>query len=326
MGTAERNANGGATFDENGINTDAALDSAVDVLAEWADVEYEALPLDEVACIEYDRRFSAVFGLLAAVRAQPERSARGLRLAKEAISLCKAHVSAWQLREECASALAARAAAPEQVWRAELAGVGAIIMSSAKNYQAWNYRRVVVEALRAHSEETMFIDVLLDADAKNYHAWAHRQWLFTHGVLQRDLELAFVDVMLDADVRNNSAWNHRWLLVRDLCAAATLADELATALLRLPAAPRNEALWGFAAALVRAGASPEPALIAATATVASDARNVPARRFLVLTASLDTAEDAAGHCDVLAGTDIVRAKYWAFRSASWRRLAAQEAH
>lgn len=43
-----------------------------------------------------------------------------------------------------------------------------------KNYQIWQHRRAVVEALGDGSREKAFCEVIFEEDAKNYHAWAHR--------------------------------------------------------------------------------------------------------------------------------------------------------
>ena len=297
-------------------NAKATASSGVDALEEWPDVEYELHPLDDAACVDYSLRFRQVFGLLLVAMKLPERSARGLRLAKAAININKAHVSAWKYRLECASALG-------NVWRSELASVGSLLLRSPKNYQAWEYRRRVAEASDAYDREAGFVDVALDHDAKNYHAWSHRQWLLRLGKLNRKDELRATDDLLIRDVRNNSAWNHRWLLISG-ADAGTMGNEVKYALDKVEGAPKNEALWNYVAALHRVGVDVTEAREVAEDCVAKDGNCIAARWFLLRTATDIDLDKAAAECDDLAKVDAIRKKYWRFRAEQYRSRKAKQ--
>ncbi len=195
---------------KNGTHADGTIESILD---EWGDVEFAPLPLNDVVAIEFSDEFRNIFGLLLTVQHRKERSERCLRLSRAAIKLNKADVTAWRFRQETVSALAREKGAA--IWTAELPFVTAIIMSSPKNYQAWEHRRFIALHLQQFDAEIDFVDLILDRDAKNYHAWAYRYWVVCEGRAQSD-ELGATQWFISNDVRNNSAWNHRWLLVKDL--------------------------------------------------------------------------------------------------------------
>ena len=302
--------------DDNHGNTNTTmLTPNVDVLEEWSDVQYELHPLDDLACVDYSHRFRQIFGLLLVAMKLPERSARGLRLAKVAVDINKAHVSAWKYRLECATALG-------NVWRAELASVGSVLLRSPKNYQAWEYRRRVVEVTGVYKGEAEFVDVALDHDAKNYHAWSHRQWLLRLGKLDVKDELRATDELITQDVRNNSAWNHRWLLVSG-ADKKTLTEELQYALDKVEGAPKNESLWNYVAALHRFGVDVTPAREVAEKCANMDEKCIAARWFLLRTA-VDDDEKAAVECDELGKVDFVRERYWRIRADQYRRQKARQ--
>ena len=52
----------------------------------------------------------------------------------------------------------------------------AVIEEHPKNYQVWQHRRALVEALNDGTKELRLTEMILSQDAKNYHAWQHRQW------------------------------------------------------------------------------------------------------------------------------------------------------
>lgn len=316
MATADCRDGGGEgeTLGDESARIRAVFGAEAKLVEEWTDVKFELLPLDDVARVQYTPRFRLVFGLLVAAQALRERSERGLRLAKRAIELVKSHVSAWRYRLECARALAAE---DDSVWNVEAASVGKLLLKSPKNYQAWDYRRACVQGTGKYADETMYIEVALNQDAKNYHAWAHRQWLLRGGHLNTEEEINTCNRLLDDDLRNNSAWNHLYIVVKPLYLKER-AMHVTAALERVKAAPTNQALWNFVAALVRSGVdSSEPRAVAAE-VVKNDQTNVAARRFLLRTAP--DAEHAISECGALAHVDTMRQRYWEFRARQWRAV------
>lgn len=93
-----------------------------------------------------------------------------------------------------------------------------IALENAKNYQLWNHRRKLAQALgpSAVARELAFAAEALELDEKNYHAWAHRQSVVAQGACWQE-ELQYSAYMIDKDVRNNSAWNQRFFVLQ-VCA------------------------------------------------------------------------------------------------------------
>lgn len=294
-----------------------------DILQEWKDVSFTALPVNEIVYIDYSDDFRTIFGLLREVRRIGEKSERSLRLAKKAISLNPADFTAWSFRKDVANALAARGG--NDIWRKELAFMTTVIINSPKNYQAWDYRRHVATALQQFDAEIGFIDLILNNDAKNYHAWSHRQWLVQqHGVT--DGELDATTWFIDSDMRNNSAWNHRWLLVKGL-STPLLEEQMAWALVVVDRAPRNESAWNFVHVLAKLGVNAHNAKRVALDYAKSDERNVPAQRFFILNAARNEASVVEELCQSLLKADPIRRKYWELqlKSASQARSRPPDA-
>lgn len=64
----------------------------------------------------------------------------------------------------------------------ELEYLDSFANENPKNYQIWQHRRVIVDALGTGNFEKKFCEKIFEEDAKNYHAWAHRyvQFLDCH--------------------------------------------------------------------------------------------------------------------------------------------------
>lgn len=278
------------------------------VVLEFSDLKYtptdpsEVLRFDEPAVVPH------IYGLMQAVLHSSERSSRTHRLATVAIQHNQSNPTAWVIRRQSAEALAKE---DKSVWEKEMAFCAQIITNSAKNFQAWEYRRFCATKF-GHQHEREFADIVLAEDEKNYHAWAHRAWLVRNGLIKAELEAT--EWYIARDLRNNSAWNHRWVV---LTLTGVLEErgeeEMQFALSQMKLADRNEAVWNFIQALYDRGFGCEIALKAAREATAADEMCLPARRFLVwatLKPGKEGNEDVKKHCAFLAEKDLVRRKYW----------------
>lgn len=165
--------------------------------------------------------------------------------------------------------------------------IQSIADQSAKNYQLWQHRRVVVGWLGDASGELAFTKRYIAEDTKNYHAWGHRQWAIKQyglwdGEVEFTAELLGIgdgtgtsaaascgssaeacgsDVAVDndadddiaqqrlqlIDIRNNSAWNHRWFVLSRGGGRAVASRLPSDAPILDPAVQRSEAALCLAA-------------------------------------------------------------------------------
>lgn len=286
------------------------------LLAEFSDVKQTPLPQAKVLLNHPPSDFSALHGLLYTVLRTSERSKRTHRLAARAISLNASNPSAWRLRRESAEALAK---IEPDVWGNELGFSASVIVRSAKNYQAWEYRRHA--ALLCGNEpkvEIEFADVVLEDDAKNYHAWSHRAWIVRHFAFT-DGELASTEWYIRADVRNNSAWNHRWVVLCTGEKKRDILEEVAFVQCMIRLARNNEAVWEYARALTKFTET-ETIRELAREVIKEDATCVYALRIIVLLGGQEESSEVADACTVLCEVDSIRKRYW-----EMQRSAAQNA-
>lgn len=271
-------------------------------LEEFADVPYTLMNDGKILSLQPPEEFRHVFSLLYALNERDEMSSRALKLTARAIKLNESNPSAWMYRHRLVKALSTENAS---IWETELGFTATILQTSRKNYQVWQHRRYCLQQTGALKQETDFIDVMLDQDAKNYHAWSHRVWLVRNGIVEGELDSTAY--YIQADVRNNSAWNHRWVV----SGIVGRENEVQFACDMVSLAPRNESAWNYLCALTKAGLDTTQARKLAESTLKIDAGCIPARRFLVLTASNEQASEVATHCELLAGgIDSIRQKYW----------------
>lgn len=299
--------------DDKPATDDTATPSLLQLLglAEFSNVDYTPFADSPILSIHKSDEFNHTFSLLYALEANNELSARALRLTSAAIKLNAGNPTVWLYRRRIITHLAEDDTA---VWERELGFTAKVIQSSRKNYQAWEHRRYCVRQAGRLSIEAQFVDIVLDADAKNYHAWAHRAWLVDQGVTEG--ERAVCEWLIRDDVRNNSAWNHLFVVgsiigregdVQFACEMAGLAA-------------RNESVWNFLLAVGRDGCNVQPARQLARECIEQDSECVAARRFLVLNAGKDDAEEVVEQCRVLAELDDVRYKYWRTQGEAAERL------
>lgn len=271
-------------------------------LEEFADVSHTVMDDGKILSLQAPDEFRHVFSLLYALNERDEMSLRALKLTSRAIKLNASNPSAWMFRHRLVKVLSAENAS---IWESELGFTATILQNSRKNYQVWQHRRFCLQHLDMLKRELEFIDIVLEQDAKNYHAWSHRAWIVRNGIV--DGEMDATAWYIRADVRNNSAWNHRWVV----SGIVGRENEIQFACDMASLAPRNESVWNYLHALTKAGLDASQAHALAESTLKIDAGCVPARRYLVLTASDEQASQVATHCELLAsGIDSIRRRYW----------------
>ncbi|XP_055628831.1 protein farnesyltransferase/geranylgeranyltransferase type-1 subunit alpha [Toxorhynchites rutilus septentrionalis] len=135
----------------------------------------------------------------------------------------------------------------------ELEYIDAKIQDNPKNYQVWHHRRVIVEWLNDASGELKMTEDILTLDPKNYHAWQHRQWAIKTFDLFDD-ELSYVDRLISEDLRNNSAWNERFFVLKHTgFNAEVLEREIQYVITRIRLVKNNESPWNFLRGLLQQG-------------------------------------------------------------------------
>ncbi|MFH4977141.1 hypothetical protein AB6A40_003850 [Gnathostoma spinigerum] len=135
----------------------------------------------------------------------------------------------------------------------ELAFLDEEIENNPKNYQVWRHRQVLVEWLDDPKQELSFTSRMIESESKNYHAWQHRQWVIRRFKLYDQLELDFSAALLLEDVRNNSAWNYRYFILQGMEALndeGVLNREIAMTEAFIKKAPNNESAWNYLAGLL----------------------------------------------------------------------------
>eukprot|EP00177_Eucheuma_denticulatum_P000247 GFKZ01000422.1.p1 GENE.GFKZ01000422.1~~GFKZ01000422.1.p1 ORF type:complete len:308 (+),score=37.92 GFKZ01000422.1:253-1176(+) len=285
-----------------GDTKSGASESEAINLDEWHDFQYQPVQISDVLTIDLPLEYRHVMGLLYAVKATKERSARVLRLTTHAIKLHSSNPTVWMLRHQVVKALSEN---NRSVWARELSYLTQIIAENPKNYQAWEHRRFVATGADRLEAEIDFTDLVLESDPKNYHAWSHRQWLVReHAIVDGELEAT--EWFLETDVRNNSAWNHRWV-VTGMGGGERDEKEMAFAIRMMMKAPRNEAVWNYINALAKEVGT-QHVTRWAEQVLEADSACLPARRFLVLNGQ--DAEQVQQHCKVLMAIDEVRKAYW----------------
>lgn len=156
------------------------------------------------------------------------------------------------------------------------------IAESPKNYQVWQHRRWLMDALLflkaslpttdrfqesfLHEEMDFCNHKLMDSnDHKVYNIWAHKMYVLESAeafLAERELvefvekDSKFCAAMLQLDVLNNSAWTHREVLFRRLVGGGSktfrknepeerFQSELAVVISQIRKEPVNESAWRF---------------------------------------------------------------------------------
>jgi protein farnesyltransferase/geranylgeranyltransferase type-1 subunit alpha len=147
-------------------------------------------------------------GFFRAILAKQEISDRAFQLTKEVIRFSQGNYAAWAYRRKLIDALKCPLS-EEFDW------LNSIGLDMEKNYQIWHHRRCVAEIIGKDMDlegEMAFLGSIFSSDAKNYHAWTYRIWLVERFQLWKD-QMDFAENLLDDDVENNSIWSYRYFLL-----------------------------------------------------------------------------------------------------------------
>lgn len=212
------------------------------------------LPLNEelpqLCQILYDEEYKQIMGLLLAMMANHEYSARALVLTEEALDLLASHYTIWIYRFDLIKNL-------NRDLIEELNWCEAIALDNEKNYQIWNYRQLLINEIMLQKvefnphHEFPLIQAMLDSDSKNHHVWSYRKWLIAKFNLYDDpKELESINQFLIDDIRNNSAWSHRFMLkfsqLNEIGQSRDKIDqEIAFAQSMINKSPQNPSSWNY---------------------------------------------------------------------------------
>lgn len=257
-----------------------------------------------------------------------EYSLKALDLTAKALGLLASHYTTWHYRFSIVQHLGLDLFG-ELDWCEEVA------LDNEKNYQIWNYRQLVVQAIVDLADASRFdphreypiMAAMLDLDPKNHHVWSYRKWLVETFELYDDAqELRFVESLIDQDVRNNSAWTHRFFLKfgrnksqgDKAQVGAEYEREMAFARDKIDLCPQNPSAWNYLrGVLARSG--DDLALLKPWAEQYADfATQVQSSYAVELLAEIAEHEDveaAQRYYRLLAEKyDPIRANYWSYRA------------
>ncbi|AEY95612.1 FACR094Cp [Eremothecium gossypii FDAG1] len=213
----------------------------------YEDLEPVSLELGaegEICQIMYSPEYARVIGLLRALMAADEVSARALALNSTALRMAPSDYTTWNHRYRLVKALYGADAAK---LNAELDWLDEFTLGNLKNYQIWSYRQAL---LRLHPEpkllrELPVLHMMLQEDAKNYHVWSYRKWaVLFFGDFRHELEYAAW--MIEGDVYNNSAWAHRMFVLKSTTPSASdIQREVDYACANIELVPQNSSSWNY---------------------------------------------------------------------------------
>jgi protein farnesyltransferase/geranylgeranyltransferase type-1 subunit alpha len=191
--------------------------------------------------VQYSPKHSRLFGLFNSLISGPEVSPRALALSEAVISAFPNHYTAWWYKFHI---LADLGYDPE----IELNFVSRSISSQPKCYQAWHYRRWIVDRLPEAPDEFPLLTATFDHDPKNFHAWAYGLW-YAERWDKRAEFFQLTKAEITRDCRNNSAWTIRRTIGLAIGADPAVEFEEAAASLRVVS--KNEAVCNFLLAVAK---------------------------------------------------------------------------
>jgi protein farnesyltransferase/geranylgeranyltransferase type-1 subunit alpha len=153
-------------------------------------------------------KVSEIMNYFRAIISSQEVSIRAFNLTTQVINISSGFYAPWHYRRHLFNSLGLEIGL-------ELDFVSDCLKSNPKNYQAWHYRKLLIEKSSNYTQELKFVDEILETDERNIHAWGHRQ-LITKKFELWDQELTFIIYFLSSNPRNNSAWHYRFFLVSNM--------------------------------------------------------------------------------------------------------------
>jgi protein farnesyltransferase/geranylgeranyltransferase type-1 subunit alpha len=249
--------------------------------------------------IEYTPQQATLFSLFNGLIAIPELSPRALALSEEMIEHFPSHYTAWWYKFRILEAIGYDS-------QNELRFINRSISTCPKLYQAWHYRRWLVDRLPEAPDEIPFLRETFVQDGKNFHAWAHALWYAERWNRRQEVfDLAKAEIARDC--RNNSPWAVRRTLGLALGVDPAVEFEDTVASLRIVG--KNEAACNFLFAVIQG----QPELKERVRPIAEELIARSSDNQFALLLLLSVAADQTEFeqiCNLLIGADPVRQPYY----------------
>lgn len=200
-----------------------------------------------VCQIQYLDEYKATMAKLRDFLEREVYNEEALELTSNVLELLASHYTTWNYRYNIV-------VKTKRDLFAELDWCELIALDNEKNYQIWNYRLRIIDAIMADLDlapkfhvrrEFPILRLMLQQDPKNHHVWSYRKWLVERFELHSTPEeTEFVEAMLTSDLRNNSAWAHRYFLKVPRPEFDVMA-EIAYAKTAIETSPQNASAWNY---------------------------------------------------------------------------------
>ena len=205
---------------------------------------------DDPFPVAFKPEYEKLNGTLHALMEAGEHSERAVKVANAVILEVTSRYIAWGYKFEILADIGYDFATEIQI-------INYILNSNPKCYQAWFYRRWLVDRESTAPDEISYIRDILSNDQKNFHAWSYIIWFGERWSKSRevyDLACSF----LSTDCRNNSAWNVRRTAGQACGVDASREFQDVTEVLRKVS--QNEGACNFLFALLDDDATLQPAV------------------------------------------------------------------
>lgn len=199
----------------------------------------------ELCPILYSDEYKATMATLNEHLQNNALTEEALLLTEQVLELLASHYTTWQYRYNIVMHL------NKDLFK-ELDWCEVVALENEKNYQIWNYRQRIIEAILLSDNASKFdykreypiLQMMLLEDTKNHHVWTYRKWLVEKfNLFDEPAELEFTEKVINADLRNNSGWTHRFFLKSGSKRGFT--GEEAYCQEKIALCPQNPSSWNY---------------------------------------------------------------------------------
>ena len=175
----------------------------------------------EFFLVEYTEEYATLNGIYRQLLDQDERSERALIVTGLMIGEVPSNNTVWWFRRQIFNTLYP----PDQLEKRkeELQKVVSIIRAVSNNFQAWEYRKELVDSTISNLENDESIVLSFLPDGRNHRFWRYLQW-YCDRWDQLDYGFKFTNSVILTDPGNNSAWATRHTFAQKI--GESLEDEL----------------------------------------------------------------------------------------------------
>jgi len=184
------------------MNSENSLFNDITPIEQFSD-KIDILKLDD------NSKSNQIMNYFRAILVKHEISERVYDFTEEVIKINPSNYIAWVIRRECIDQLENITFEKELMW------LDNIMVKTAKCYQIWHHRKVLIDKYNDCSHEKDILQNVYESDTKNFHAWTHRIWMIRR-FNNTEGEFEFIDKCLKEDIKNNSVWNYRFFLINYL--------------------------------------------------------------------------------------------------------------